>query len=116
MKRSLVVLVGLLALVLAAPAVAQNPTVSTGRLTADAVVASNACYLYKVKVETEGVTDCKITVYDNTAGSGTIVSEFTVAAADDHDGEIFQKLTMSNGIYADITTSGTCYYWIELER
>jgi len=56
-------------------------------------------------------------VYDNaSAASGNVITEFTIIGADLKGGETFDLLRVSNGLYVDMTTSGTGTWWVEFKK
>jgi len=83
---------------------------SSGLKTADGVIRANKAILAGVHINTDGTNDALVVLYDNaSAASGTVVFQQTVTGGDDSipfsmpDGGVYCK----NGLYADITTSGT---------
>lgn len=81
-------------------------------ISADAAVISGPCIFYGVKVVTAGTS---ITVYDNTAASGTavITAEATTAAG----AMIYPAgpgigVLMDNGIYLDLTLGTYIVYYV----
>ena len=105
----------LLLLLLAAPAVAN----SIGN-TADAAVTTGAGYLKGIIVHTDATNACTLSVYDNTAASGTkLFSTWTVPTSSSNRtaalGFNGQECPYGNGIYVDITCAGTCTYDVYFE-
>ena len=103
---------------LAAPAIAmQDATSSSYAKASDGVGYANPCFLVKVKGKTDGTNNLTLKIYDNaSAASGNVVAEFEIIAADLKGGETFFDLEMKNGIYVDMTTSGTGTWWVEFRK
>jgi len=83
--------------------------------TADAVISDSSCFFKGMLVQPDGTNDVTITLYDNaSAASGSkVIATMTFAG----DGgpqalTIPVRIKCTNGIYADITTSGTVEYSI----
>ena len=81
---------------------------TTGRKTSSALIATGKAILTGVLVETDGTNDATVIVYDNTAGSGTIVFKAIVTGADDRDffdlGTVRAKC--DTGLYLSISGTG----------
>lgn len=92
---------------------AGGPVVKKAVVSADGIVVTGACILYAVKVTTAGTN---ITIYDNTAASGTapISAEGTATA-----GALLYPagpgvgVLMDNGIFADITLGTYIVYYVD---
>ena len=106
----------LMLLLLASPAWAN----SIGN-TADAAVTTGPGYLKGLIIHTDGTNAVTVSVYDNaTAASGKkLFSTWTVTtgAADRVQSIAFdgQEVPYGNGVYVDITTSGTVTYDVYFE-
>ena len=81
--------------------------------TSDALVENGRGILGGIIIVTDGTNACTVSIYDNTAASGdkffpTIIvpASYTSGFAIGVDTEYY------NGIYVDITTSGTCTYTV----
>jgi hypothetical protein len=85
---------------------------SSGAQTADAQIITGAGILRGFAIQTDGTNDVTITIYDGVGATGTelIPTAFTVAAADNYGGVVNLCILARDGIYADITTAGTCSY------
>lgn len=87
--------------------------------TADGICAVGQGYFTGLLVHTDGTNAVTVSVYDNTAASGTkLMSTWTVPSSTSNRtaaiGFMEKECPYSTGIYVDITTSGTvtydCYY------
>ena len=115
MKKILFVI--LAALLCAATALALEPTYTSGEKTTDGAGWAHPCYVVKVKGKTDGTNNLTLKVYDNaSAASGTVITEFTIVGADHKGGETFENLDIKNGVFVDMTTSGTGSWWIEFKK
>lgn len=95
----------------------QDYTNSSYANTSDGIGYAHPCYLVKVKGKTDGTNNLTIKVYDNaSAASGNVVAEFTIIGADLKGGEMFTNLKIANGLYVDMTTSGTGTWWVEFRK
>lgn len=86
--------------------------VSYAAVSADGIVITGPCIFYGVKVVTAGTS---ITVYDNTAASGTAVmttEATTTAGAVLTPAGVGVGVLMSNGIYVDLTTGTYLVYYV----
>jgi len=91
--------------------------ITSGRLTADKLVFTGKCAITAVVLKTDATNDASLIIYDNTEGSGKIVADYKVTSSDNQDGRVWVSPGyMENGIYADVTTDGTAYFYIEYER
>lgn len=79
--------------------------------TADAVIVASACYITAVQVITDGSNAARVIIYDNaSAASGNVITEITVAGADNYGGRVWQMpVECKNGIYADVNGTGASY-------
>ena len=91
-----------------------SPATSSGRKTADAVIAARPCKLMSVTLEGDGTNACDITLYDNaSAGSGTVLAKILLPAS----GAKYEQFSSNagvvalNGIYADVTGTGAVSYY-----
>ena len=90
-----------------------SPSYSSGLQTLDAVIRNNRTIVTGVQIITDGTNDATVVLHDNaSAASGTEIFKATVTGTDDTI--IFNLpnngVYCSNGVYADITTSGTMGY------
>ena len=103
-------------LLFASVAFAAKYSETSGEKTADVAVTSSTAYITAVQVITDGTNDAKLIVYDNTAASGTVVTEISVVGADNYGGRVWVRpVKCSNGIYGDITGTGASFI-IEFTR
>ena len=61
-------------------------------------------------VATDGANDPTVAIYDNTAGSGTILvpsTTFDASALGINGAMLFEPIPLSTGLYVDITCAGT---------
>lgn len=90
--------------------------ISTGRLTSDTSVVDAKGVLYGLLIETDGVNDATVTIYDNTAASGKILRKMTVPGADFYGGfELPAGLVANHGIYADVSGTNAAF-WVTYGR
>jgi hypothetical protein len=83
---------------------------SSGEQTSDAAVYSSRGAITGVHVITDGTNNAKVVIYDNTAGSGTVVCEITVTGTDHYGGRLFTfPVKVDTGIYVDVTGTGASY-------
>ena len=77
---------------------------------ADGQVLDHSVVVTGMILVTDGTNDCTATLYDHkSAASGTQLSPvLTVAGADNYGGAMLPEVEARNGVYADLTTSGTC--------
>lgn len=115
MKR--LILTALLVGILAFPVAALEPTYTSGAQTSDGAGWAHGCFLVKIKGKTDGTNDLTLKLYDNaSAASGTVITEIKILGADNQGGEVFEDLEVSNGLYVDMTTSGTGTWWVEFKK
>jgi hypothetical protein len=83
---------------------------------ADAKVVGGAGKFYGISVLTDGVNSVTVTVYDNTAASGTKIINSWVVVASSSTTQVFgfdPGVQYNNGIYVDVTlAAGTVAYTI----
>ena len=91
----------------------EGTKLSSGEKTTDAVIADRRSSLHGVLLIPDGTNDLTLVIYDNaSAASGTILFKAIVKGSDTS----FQWLSPEggiravNGMYADITTSGSASY------
>ena len=86
------------------------------RQTDDATIHTGVGWLYGIWVETDGTNDVTVTIYDNTAASGTkIGNTFTVEASKRFRAIDFGNSTpvpFNTGLTVDVTTAGTVEYTV----
>ncbi len=113
MKKILAIVLGLI--LLTATAWAVSPQKSVGN-TADKAITATGGYLKGIIVHTDGTNSVTLNVYDNaTAASGNkLFSTWTVTTSASNRSATLsfdgQECLFVNGIYVDITTSGTVTY------
>ena len=85
-------------------------SISSGLLSADAQIYTGRGTLQGLTVLTDGTNAATVTLYDNTAASGTVIAKLVVAGADRQG---FQSWNFHprclNGIYADVSGTGASY-------
>lgn len=86
----------------------------TSLYTTDQVVYAGRANFYGIIMQTDGVNDVTVTVYDSlTAAGTTLMPEITFVADSDAPTRTIGfniPIKCYNGIYVDITTSGTVSY------
>lgn len=86
-------------------------SISSGTLTADSAIATGKNRINAITVFSDGTNDATVDLYDNTAASGTIVARGMCVGTSKINHIIFENpVKVENGIYADLTTSGTATY------
>lgn len=81
-----------------------------GRQTADAAIHGATGLISAILIETDGTNDATLTIYDNTAASGTVVFKAIVTGTADTRFFPFNfPLRVVNGVYADIAGTGAAY-------
>lgn len=116
-KKTLGILAAVSMIFAASLAFALEPTYSSGKHTTDGIAYGHACYLVKLIGRTDGTNDLTLVVHNSTDDSGPIVGEFVIKAIGDGWGGLpFYDLVMANGVYIDMTTSGTGSWWVEYKR
>ena len=88
---------------------------SSGLLTADKAIVTTAGYLNGMMVNADGTNACTLMLSDNASGSaGTVLWKFEIPAGDAATvGVVFPApVKFESGIYADVTTTGTCSFII----
>jgi len=115
MKKIIAVLILALTL-LASPALADFiPSISSGEQAASALIYTVPakgvkCYLSAVEVITDGTNNATLIVYDNTAGSGTVLLEIRVTGTDHYGGRSWTfPVRVDNGIYGAVTGTGASF-------
>lgn len=87
---------------------------NSGVKTADTAILAAAGIFYGILVVTDGSNACTISVYDNaSAASGTKLFPTVIVPAGSTSGygiSMGYGVLAANGIYTDITTSGTCSF------
>ena len=90
-----------------------NGCIGTTEKTADSAAVAEAGYLCGIIIATDGTNAVTLDMYDNaTAASGTnIVPTLVITTSASNRGTaIAVNRAISNGVYVDITTSGTLSY------
>ena len=107
-------------LALAVPAVAfdpEEPAESSGEQTADATILSGVGYFKQIIVMPDGTNDVTVSIYDNTASSGTkILPTMTFAGDGGAQASPPVWVAVNNGIRVDVTTVGTVAYAVLYRR
>lgn len=114
MKRFIIILAVLAMTV--APALAFGPNdavISSGEKTADATVLTGGGYFKQIVVMPDGTNDVTVSVYDNTASSGTkLLPTLTFAGNGGPQASPPIWVRVDTGIRVDITTAGTVAYTV----
>ena len=85
-------------------------SLSSGEQTSDAAIHSDVCWITAIHVITDGTNAAKVVIYDNTAASGKVISEASVAGTDNYGGRLWTfPIVCRNGIYVDVTGTGASY-------
>jgi hypothetical protein len=80
---------------------------SSGVLSADTLIATGRSRINALTVFSDGTNVATVELYDNTAGSGTVVAKGICAAATRTQHIIFENpVIVESGIYADVTGTG----------
>jgi hypothetical protein len=112
MKR-LIIILAVLAMTVA-PAFAfdpAEPALSSGEKTADATILTGAGYFKQIIVMPDGTNDVTVSIYDNTASSGTeILPTLTFAGDGGPQASPPVWVSANTGIRVDVTTAGTVAY------
>lgn len=115
MKKLL--LTALIILSLCAPVFGEAPDWSkpSDTKTADAAITTGPGYFYGILVMTDATNACTVVAYDNaSAASGTTLFPSWVVTTSTTDRAQYlsfrHPVKYLNGIYVDITCSGTCSY------
>jgi|Deesub1362B_J571_1020462.scaffolds.fasta_scaffold08539_4 hypothetical protein len=115
----LLAIVATLALLLVVPfhAQAMQYSFGSGKKTADSLIYSKACKLLGIMITTDGTNDVTVKIYDNTSATGTVLPDIYVpASARTVYVEWVYPRWMNNGIYVDVTTSGTVQYEVYFQN
>jgi hypothetical protein len=88
-----------------------EPTTTSGEQTADATILTGSGYFKQIVIMPDGSNDVTVTIYDNTASSGTKVLP-TLTFAGDGGAQASPPVwvAVNTGIRVDITTAGTVAY------
>jgi hypothetical protein len=116
-KRILSVLLAVM--LVTGAALASGPSsivIQSTEQSADATVYTGGGWFYGIILTTDGTNSVTVDIYDNTAASGTKLIPTTVipSSAAERSASIGfgSPVNFSNGIYVDITTSGTAGYMV----
>ncbi len=84
---------------------------SSGEQTADATILTGAGYFHQLIVMPDGTNDVTVSIYDNTASSGTeILPTMTFAGDGGAQASPPVWVGVGTGIRVDVTTAGTVAY------
>lgn len=101
-------------ILLATVCFADGPYYPSGNKTSDgAILATSGVVGGGIVVVGDGTNDCTLACYDNaTAASGVAIFPSIVCEAANGKTCVLAgfERTVSNGVYCDVTTSGTCTY------
>lgn len=111
MKKAIVILIVLL---FAATVYAWTPDEyahSSGEKTADTTILTGQGFFKQLIIMPDGTNDVTVSIYDNTASSGTkIVPTMTFAGNGGAQATPPVWVSVSTGIRVDVTTAGTVAY------
>jgi len=82
---------------------------STGELAASGLITTGKGELHGCEIHTDGTNNATLTIYDNTAGSGKILSKIVIVGASFFGGRNFcppNGIGYSTGLYAVIAGTG----------
>jgi hypothetical protein len=110
-KRSLIIaMAALVVLIAIMPAMAFEPkewTVSSGEKTADATILTGAGYFCQLLIMPDGTNNVTVSIYDNTASSGTeIINTMTFAGNGGAQATPPVWIAVNTGIRVDVTVAG----------
>ena len=116
MKKLLVVINIVLILLMASTSWANGIVGNTG----DALIASGRGYFKGIVVHTDGTNSVTVDIYDNITAAGTkLVSStiFTTSASSRTSALGFsdRECPFTNGVFVDVTTSGTVTYDVYID-
>lgn len=88
-----------------------NPSTSSGRKTADAVISALPSLVKSVILEGDGTNAATIAIYDNaTTNTGVILATVLLKAGDKYAAwSSASGVEGLNGVYADVTGTGAAY-------
>ena len=108
MKKLLVILFMVFALV--GTTQAFTGAVSSGEQTSDGAVMSVSGWITAIHIITDGTNAAGVVVFDNTAASGKVICEISVAGTDNYGGRTWPfPIWVNNGIYVNVTGTGASY-------
>lgn len=112
MKRFIIIFAVLVLMVSQAFAFSPSePAQSSGEKTADATILSGAGYFKQIVIMPDGSNDVTVSIYDNTASSGTeILPTLTFAGDGGPQASPPVWVNVNTGIRVDVTTAGTVAY------
>jgi hypothetical protein len=120
MKKILSILFSLMIIFISSFVYSQDSCLVSTTQTADAKIVSGAGIFYGIVVNTDGASAVTITVYDNTAASGsTMIDSWVVTTSATTRAQAQGSLpgvAFSNGIYVDITSAGSVSYKVFYDR
>ncbi|MEN6423312.1 MAG: hypothetical protein ABFD76_15335 [Smithella sp.] len=89
--------------------------------TTDALIVTGNGYLKSLIVNTDGTNSVTVSIYDNTAASGSkVISTFVITTSSVN--RLFtieflpNEIPFTKGLYVDVTTSGTVTYDVTFEK
>lgn len=116
MKRIIFFLVVVFCVGVVSTAYAFGPNdavISSGEKTADTTILTGGGYFKQIVVMPDGTNDVTVSVYDNTASSGTkILPTLTFAGDGGPQASPPIWVRVDSGIRVDITTAGTVAYTV----
>jgi uncharacterized alkaline shock family protein YloU len=88
--------------------------------TGDALIATGRGYFKGIIVHSDGTNSVTVDIYDNTTAAGTKLVSSTIftTSASNRTGVLGfsdQEAPFTNGIYVDVTTSGTVTYDVYID-
>jgi len=112
MKRIIIICAVLV--LMASPAFAfrpMEPADSSGEKTADATILTGSGFFKQIIVMPDGTNDVTVSIYDNTASSGTeVLPTLTFAGDGGPQASPPVWVSVDTGIRVDVTTAGTVAY------
>ena len=102
------------AILVASTAFAFQPyewSLSSGEKTADATILTGVGYFHQILIMPDGTNDVTVSIYDNTASSGTkLFPTMTFSGTGGAQASAPVWIPVNTGIRVDITTAGTVAY------
>lgn len=84
-----------------------HPATCSGEKTASELINSGPCYLTSLIINTDGVNDATVIVYDAASAAGKIVRRFKINGDENYGGNVIKyPVKMDNGIYVALSGTG----------
>lgn len=97
-------------LALCGTAFGEDYNLSSGNKTADALIYTGRAIVKQVFIITDGAQDCSVEIYGNTSAAGTVIYPALPCLAATKSCTAPMNVIAPYGIYANMTTAGTCTY------